>query len=167
MNGTLVKGLLIVSVLLVACGKHEEKAPWPGHIKAISGFSEEEAVKIRSAVTALNDKAGEVLVSEENNNANFTIEIRKVSATTWPATRAGFATVNSAECQVEISDMLFTTQKAEFLYPVVWHELGHCSGLPHTKSEGDIMSPSTSVLAAYPATLIGKFIESVKESAGL
>ncbi len=167
MNKALVKGLLIVSLLSIGCGKQEEKRPWPGHIKSISGFSAEEEAKVRKAIAALNEKAGEEMVSETSQDANFTIDISKVSASSWPTSRAGYATVSSAHCQVEISDMLFTDQKAEYLHPVVWHEIGHCSGLPHSKSEGEIMSPTTSVMAAYPTNQIGKFIESIRESAGL
>lgn len=167
LNRTLATLPIIVSLLLIGCGKPVERAPWPGHLRNISGFSESEKARILSAIESLNEKAGKEILSENESDSNFSVEIQKVSAASWPQSRAGFATVKTTDCKIEISDALFTNNKSDFLYPVVWHEIGHCAGLDHSSEEGAIMAPTTSILASYPSNIITKFIDRMRESAGI
>ena len=81
--------------------------------------------------------------------------------------RAGFAIIEEEHCTIEISNTILTGGNRSFLKPVLWHELGHCAGLPHDSKSGELMFSTTSVTPDYGADVIGRFISSFLLAAGL
>lgn len=62
---------------------------------------------------------------------------------------AGRATLSTDQCRVELASFLFEEKYKDLLTSVLWHELGHCGGLLHLSSAGEIMSPMTLPLTNY------------------
>lgn len=159
---------VIVSLLLllVACGRQEGRAPWPAKVTSLEGLSDNELGLVRGAISSLNGQAGKTLV-EEGHQDGYHIVIKKVDGTDWPKTRAGYATVAGSSCTIELSKQIFENKKADLISSVVWHELGHCSGLGHDPQEGEMMSAITSPFISYSKEVLSRFLEEMSQSAGL
>lgn len=158
---------VIVIGLLTGCGKKEEKASWPAHITSMDGFADAESVRVKDAVGALNSHSDKPMITDSTPQGCYQITIKKVEGNDWPASRAGYATVTSTSCLVELSKQIFDNQKTDYIESVVWHELGHCSGLSHDVKSGEVMSPVTEPFIAYGSEVLTRFMQEMKTSAGL
>ena len=137
---TYSKVILALSVLLlcIGCGNNrQDQAPWPAKI-TIKGFSEAE----RSAVL------------EQLTGFSTTM----VDPTPETSSRAGLATYDERSCDVELSTTLFTEGFSRYLEPVLWHELGHCSGMGHDSKDTELMYRLASPEGSYGSDAIDRFM---------
>lgn len=132
----------------------------------MEGFSTDEESKVHTVIGTLNEQSGEELILESNTKG-FPITIKKVDGTTWPKSRAGYAILTDSSCTVELSKQIFINERADYIESVLWHELGHCSGLAHDSGNGEIMSATTAPFSSYSSEAVSRFLLEIKNSAGL
>lgn len=156
-----------VAFLVISCGKNGPlEKPWPAFVAGHQNFSDSDWEQVVNALNYLNRGTSQTLVSLEPLADGFPIHFKKVPAPQENRKRAGLAIVSSVECVVELSDNIFQSLFRDYVIPVVDHEIGHCAGLDHTDTTGDIMSPSTRRLSEYSADSLQFFFSSVKIKLG-
>lgn len=166
-SASLATMTLIVTLFSLGCAREAaSRLPWPAQVVSIEGFSAAGTEQVLAAIKNMNQKMGKEAVSQSEGEG-FKIQIRMVTPNEGTKTRAGFATVYSDLCEVEISSALFESGSPDYLEPVVWHELGHCAGLSHDPSPGEVMYKTTAPNGSYSSDSLMKFFDAVKASAGL
>lgn len=177
--------VVVVTFLVSACDNLGHSLSFPAQVSGIAGFDDSSLVTER--VDKLLDTAGnKFLVYSESGSTGSTIkfalvdDIPKQSETAahvdfttviMPSiseigargvagqTRvAGRATRYGSECLVEISRFVLEYGD-ELLQPVLWHEIGHCAGLPHDSTANEVMSAITYPLGHYDQEKIDRFIK--------
>lgn len=78
---------------------------------------------------------------------------------------AGRATVEGDKCVVQISSIVANDDS--LLVPVLWHELGHCAGLSHDPTKGEVMYKVTYSMREYDKPAFDRFFTHVLEASGL
>ena len=159
---------LAFAVLLVTgCGGEIPRSPWPAHIASMEGMSEEEQAEVRKAVDELNALAETTVVTFEPSAANYGIVVKKNDPSQDVENRAGFALVSPQNCNIDLSSVIFNSDKTEYIRPVIFHELGHCAGMNHSEDESDIMFKATVPNSSYTEEAISKFTKAFRAAAGL
>lgn len=155
-------------ILLVGCAKNR---PWPAALVAVNGFTADQKDQVLTALSDLNSRIGHpvVAVQTDPNSPNYPITIvYGTPQNTSPSSNlAGEATVSDENCLINISPKVFDPEYKDTLEPVVWHELGHCAGLVHVPTTGQIMYPTTSNFESYQPTALTNFYLNVLQSSGL
>ena len=62
---------------------------------------------------------------------------------------------------------LMSSNTADDLESVLWHELGHCAGLVHVPQTGEIMYAYTNAFSTYSSDALSRFFTAITSSAGL
>ena len=160
--------LTLLVLLTTACGKlPEHNLKWPARLAGLENFSSAEEERVLLAIEDLNARAGKVLIDPEAEGSPITIrwanEIPKLA--TGDSHVAGRATIYSNRCTIDLSSLI--TSSKERIVPVVWHELGHCAGLSHDASEGEVMYSSTEPLSTYDLSALRRFLSSLLQASGL
>lgn len=156
---------LTVLILSSGCGKNQP-APWPAAIK-FTGITENEKESIKKTLDTFSQTLGSEAFYFDDRPTQFQITITKAVPTSESSNRAGLATYNDKTCLVELSSLVFTDSYENYLEPVLWHELGHCSGMNHDPNVGEIMYRLASTLDYYSQNSIQRFMESFKSLTSL
>lgn len=152
--------ILIVLFLNVGCGKKgPEQLPWPAQVKLV-GLSAEEENTVYSSLSAFTNTLGKDLFYFDDHPSEFQITIGKLMVSPETTSKAGLATYTGAFCKVELNEVVFTEDYKSYVDPVLWHELGHCSGMEHDPKEGEIMYHLASSKDFYQASAITRFMDS-------
>jgi hypothetical protein len=158
---------LIICILLAGCGKKGPRLPWPASIH-LTGFADSESEAIRKSFSDLNEKSGKTVVEESGHADRYPIRFEIVDFPKDKKTQAGLAIIEDETCTIQLSRSLFTdSAHPTYLMPVVWHELGHCAGLLHNPSAGEIMFSSTVPFENYSEEEIKRFFADLFQSSGL
>jgi len=159
---------LTVVFLVVGCGKVQPA--WqgkPASVASMEGFSETEKTRILDAIASFNEHIGKTAIETTFTEGTAPVFMQKVQAPAENPLRAGYAILESDQCTIQFSTMLFTKERESYLEPVVWHEFGHCAGLEHTATQGDIMSPESERMNQYPTAAIENFFSTIRGAIGL
>lgn len=156
----------------MGCGKKGHYLDWPTTLASLDGFSDTQREHIVAAITQLNLKINRTVVIPEglktqSSSGEGSPIFIKFSQNIPEQTNviAGRATVESGKCTVQISSVV--ADDVDLLVPVIWHELGHCSGLDHDPKEGEIMYKTTHGMKAYDDATIQRFFAHMLEASGL
>ncbi len=163
-------GLAALSVmwLVTGCGNYRQfNKPWPATVSGMNGFSDEQKSTVRAALLEMNTDAKSSIIDVDGSKDHFPITIKLREP--WPEapTRAGYATMDSDGCLVEISTDVFRDSKEDYIRPVIWHELGHCAGLQHDPAEGEVMYKVSEPIKYYSASAFTRFWGTIMRAAGL
>lgn len=173
--------LLIICVLVcVGCGSSTPGVSWPA-TATLSGFAEQELTDLQEALGELNVHSARTLVSPVSDASNISIVkveiIPKKFVNGWETAHfktagrsafeyvAGRATLSSGSCKIEIAASV--ASDPDLLYPVIWHELGHCAGMGHSENQDDIMFRMSSRIQTYDDTSLDRFFKAMIRAAGL
>lgn len=150
---------LILALLISSCGRATR---WPARVvfdtKTVSAAT---SYQWSQYVNDLNDTIGEKVVkfdsdlSTEDRLFAYTIVIR-LDPEESSEGHAGEASPGRTDCFITIFpiSVKFSIEKT-----VLWHEIGHCVGLPHTDTNSDIMSPAVGSFKSYPPNKIKRFAD--------
>jgi len=169
MRMRLLSAVLVV-FLVAACGKtgHSSRGGWPAALVALENFPSAEHSRVEEAVKQLNERAlRPILMEQGTTGGGYPVTIRFREP--WPEApnRAGYATIEDDRCTVEISSVLFEATFKDYLFPVIWHEVGHCAGLEHIPQEGEVMYKYSGALGSYTEGAIQRFFGTLLSQAGL
>lgn len=153
-----------VLFLIAGCGNNRQ---WPATIVSTQGFSPTQLQALQSAIGSLNSQSKRILITSSGGPKSFPISISLVGPDQATENRAGCATVDSNQCSVQLSTLLFESDYAGDLESVVWHELGHCAGLVHVPQSGEIMYAYTNSFSSYSSGALSRFFASIIGSSGL
>jgi hypothetical protein len=169
-------GILFVVLLVSGCGEIGlTHGPWPASIISIQNMTDAQKTAVIEAIHEMNTHANMQMIIDSESSTNgptdgvisYPITISLVPVSTSDPNRAGYATVQSDRCDVQLSAELFAPDRQGFVKPVVWHELGHCAGLLHVATQGEIMYPTSASMEQYTADAIQRFFKNILQSAGL
>lgn len=161
----------VVVVSVCGCG---QSTNWPSNIIIEDGFSEYEHSRVVKAITEFNRHVGSDALQINNPSLSFVTRIRAVShipeqersihssacRRLYRGAIAGQATTWKNRCNIEMIQTLLYSKDS--LYPLLWHELGHCFGLDHVLEEREIMYYSLTPLDFLSSGALGRFFQSVK-----
>ncbi len=171
--------------LLSACGANQPLT-WPAQIPSIEGIEGDSLTWVQDKIVDLNTEIGSPVltvgpgsgspiyirkVEDFGNVAGFThlgdlhldqnefayIRVPGVRGTLGTSRIAGRATLTSQQCTIELASFLMKPESKDLLHPVLWHEIGHCAGLPHVSEEGEMMSPLTLPISRYSSEHLTRF----------
>ncbi|MSP18073.1 MAG: hypothetical protein EXR74_00735 [Bdellovibrionales bacterium] len=157
---TYSKVMVALSVLLlcIGCGNNrQDQAPWPAKV-TITGLNEAERSAVIDQLTVFSSTMGSEVFYFDDRPSQFQITITKVDPSPETSSRAGLATYDERSCTVELSRMLFTEGFSSYLEPVLWHELGHCSGMGHDSKDTELMYRLASPQESYGSDAIDRFM---------
>lgn len=75
----------------------------------------------------------------------------------------GVAWVSETPCRMQIADRTFYWGQ-DWVNSVVWHEIGHCFGMPHTNDPNDIMYKYAKPLSQYSEAYKQSFFRRLYEA---
>lgn len=163
-----LSALLIVALLCVSCAQGQrEPLKWPVTLVGIEGFSEDQQTRVLDAIDELNAEVSQTLVvhgTHARGGSPVTIRWAK-EIPQMASTIAGRAFLDSEKCTIQLADVV--AKSDSLLKPVLWHELGHCAGLQHDPSEGEIMFRRTDYMENYDNSALSRFFARIQEAAGL
>lgn len=159
--------VLVLLVLVSACGqKSEEKSPWPAsvHFENLSDSEQSQAVE---SLKQMSNTLGVELFSFESRPGQFQLTITRMAPAGENTSKAGLATYNGTFCKVELNELVLQTSYSSYFEPVLWHEIGHCSGMEHVQNSGEIMFPYASPKSFYSESAISSFFDSLLKHTSL
>lgn len=161
----LLKLFKIVAICLllvnIGCGPSgQEKAPWPASVQ-FSGLNKNEIEAITSSLETLSTNVGTTLFSFEDQKEQFQITVTKMKPDNGNTSRAGFATYDGVFCTVELNEIVLGEAYNAYFEPVLWHEVGHCSGMTHNEKSGELMYYIASPKEFYRADAFSNFYSSL------
>jgi hypothetical protein len=170
------KLLLVIACFLIAgCSKKGHSyLQWPATLGGLEGFSEPQKERILGAISDLNLKIRRTVVAPQglqtqdssSGSDGSPIFIRfEQDIPEQKNVIAGRATVDGEKCVIQISSVV--ADNDDLLVPVLWHEVGHCAGLDHDPSKGEIMYKTTYTMDHYDESTLNRFFAKVLEASGL
>lgn len=183
---------ILASLLLAACGGGQ-RLSWPAQIPSIEGIDGDSLTLVQEKIADLNTRLASPVLNIGSGNGS-PIYIRKVESfdsttaffslgdlhleqsefayirlrgargTLGTSRIAGRATLSSKECTIELASFLMKPESKDLLHPVLWHEIGHCAGLPHVSEEGELMSPLTLPISKYTDEHLARFFNAFMAS---
>jgi hypothetical protein len=160
--------LVGVCLLVSGCGNFQSgHAPWPASLQSIVQFSSTTEGELKDAIADLNGRLMSPLMSTTEDSANYQVTIQLTDP--WPDAplRVGFATVGTDHCLVQLSRKIFEDGMQDYIKPVVWHEIGHCTGLVHVPQQGEVMYMSSVGLQNYTQEALDRFFNSIRQASGI
>lgn len=133
-------------IFVTACADHTP-IQWPAKVTSWGNLKDSDVQRIQASIHEVETRSGQTWLAHDSNH-HFEIEFSGVDFSPEYPNRAGFASTDWSTCKVELSPRLFDSGTDALLTTVVAHELGHCVGLTHAPTDGEIMSP-----AALPETM--------------
>jgi hypothetical protein len=149
---------LTIVFLTLSCGK-KEVLPWPAQVQLV-GLSQAETTIVMNSLKGFSDARPGTTFYYDSHPQQFQITISKLDPTSDNSSKAGLATYDNTFCKVQINDLIFTDSYSDYVDPVVWHELGHCSGMVHSPNEKDIMYYTARPKSYYTTNAIQNFFSS-------
>lgn len=163
---------LIVFFVIIGCGKNRHYLQWPAKLSGLEGFSDSQREHVLAAISELNLKIQRTIVTpqglqtQDSSDSGSPIYIRfEENIPERTNVIAGRATVDGEKCVVQISSVV--ADNTALLVPVLWHELGHCAGLEHDPTQGEIMYKTTYSMKNYNEASLSRFFANVLEASGL
>lgn len=186
--------VLAVVLLVSGCGQWRATAlRWPAKLVSIEGLDSMELAAVQGNIDDLNEQLGLTLLLQGESGSDIFIKrvqsfdshvnllahtdtayvgidgMRGATGTKI----AGRATLSNWSCTIELADFLFAKNKTTgemtakaLLLAVLWHEIGHCGGLPHVEEAGELMSPITLPFSSYSDAKIQRFFTDLLNSTG-
>lgn len=156
--------LMFIIIFLNGCGDlGATYKEWPASIHNFVNLSQTDIDSLSTSISDLNSGVGEEILRIGGPIlTGYPIVISKVSSFPGFPNRIGFAIQRADHCAIEIKASVFSD--ASLLRTTLWHELGHCAGLPHVSQSGEIMSPS--IGGSYSGAVLDRFFESLLISIG-
>lgn len=164
-NATVAIRLLFILLVIniVSCGK--SSISWPANIKEFSDFDKNDQNDILLAINDLNMRNSRPFLSFSNEYPGNQDIYFKMMDQDLPSndgnTIVAQAYVELNKCTIEVFPSAF---KDNILKPVIWHELGHCSGLEHSDSNSDIMYWLVAPFLMYNENSIKQFLFNLTKS---
>jgi hypothetical protein len=157
--------LVAVVVVVSACGNNRpQTGPWPAAVVSTEHFSAAESQTLITALDEMNIAVHRTIVQPDSATSGYPITIVLRGPWDEAPDRAGYATVESDKCTIELSNVIFAEGKKDYIKPVVWHEMGHCAGLQHDPTQGEIMYKASNRLSDYTQASISRFYVNVLSS---
>ncbi len=116
--------------------------PWTIGIVNLPRVEKEVVPMLQAAIARLNRRAGTTLVRFGNSDRKFHVAILVQNNQYFTARYQGTAHTSKYRCVVRLTYELFKHARQNHFKTVLWHELGHCAGFPHSKKTFDIMNPT-------------------------
>jgi len=171
---------------IVSCGIYRPQLTWPAQLIATEGIEGETQSKIHTDIESLNAKLGTTLLdltpgkgspvsikavadfAQTRSVAGKQIDTAYVGPSgargLLGARIAGRATLTSEGCTIELGTFLFDPSTKDLLLSVLWHEIGHCTGLLHVVEENELMSPLTLPFSKYNDEKLNRFVAAILAS---
>jgi len=182
-----ILGWISVVVLVCSCADNRPTyLDWPASLTRIDGVEQSNREVILEILDGFNDEVGFDLVSTNSqhrskiqiqvvtefkplrfsreSNISVFLEYRGIGGSTQTA---GRATLEIDFCRIELAKFLVENPDRQLLEPVLVHEIGHCTGLKHEDSAGELMSPITFSLPEYDVDEFSRFFDSVRGAVGI
>lgn len=183
---------ILASLLLAACGGGQ-RLSWPAQIPSFEGIDGDSLTLVQEKISDLNTRlaspilnigagtgspiyikkvesfenvAGLIALGDlhlESGELAY-IQARGVRGTLGTSRIAGRATLSGNECKIELAAFLMKVENKDLLHPVLWHEIGHCAGLPHVSEQGELMSPLTLPFSNYTEEQLERFFSAFMAS---
>ena len=148
-------------ITLAGCGlKGPDKSPWPASVH-FAQLSETETESITASLKTLSKEVGTDLFYFDDRPNQFQITVTKMGATDISNSKAGLATYNETYCKVQLNEIVLDDSYSFYLKSVLWHEIGHCSGMSHNTNSGEIMYYIASPFESYTAEAFSNFFQSI------
>jgi len=160
-----IRLLFIIAVInLINYGK--VGINWPANISGFSGFEDKDQNDIISAINDLNTRNYRPFLSfnneySENQKIYFKMMKNDLVKEQDSNTIVAQAYVELNKCTIEVFP---SALYGDILKIVIWHELGHCSGLNHSDNPNDIMYWLVASTSTYNQSSIDRFVFNLTKS---
>ena len=152
LHGSNVKYLIVCLLLLSGCAK---EVTWPASIK-FQSLNNLEVEAITNSLKDLSQSTNRELFYFEERPNSFKITITKMDYQS-NSKYLGRATITEGTCLVELNEVVLEDSYSSFFVPVLYHELGHCTGMGHNPNEGEIMYYVGSSIDFYSQDAFNRF----------
>ncbi|MBM4304771.1 MAG: matrixin family metalloprotease [Deltaproteobacteria bacterium] len=153
--------VLALLVLVSACGvAPEKKAPWPASVR-LENLTDVEQSRITQSLKQISTTLGIELFNFDSRPSQFQLTITRMTPEGRNVSQAGVATYNGTFCKVELNELVLQSSYSSYFEPVLWHEIGHCSGMEHVENSKEIMYPFANPRSFYSETSISSFFQSL------
>lgn len=155
--------LILFSLILITLGCSENPVKAPVYLGEMENFNFDQKVEILSILQDLNRKLNNSLFTfKKNNNSKINLDFVEKNIKREKNGLAGTALTLMNLCKITIYPISFDNG---ILKSVLWHEVGHCFGLEHSKNPDSIMHYSVGPFENYSENSINSFLQDLKKSA--
>jgi len=127
-----MKYLIVCLLLLTGCAK---KITWPASVN-FESLNNLEVEAITNSLKDLSTNSKKELFYFEDKSNSFKITVTKMANDNK---HLGMASVTEETCLVQLNEIVFEESYSSYFVPVLYHEVGHCAGMMHDPTEGEIM----------------------------
>lgn len=154
--------LILFFLILINFGCSENQLKAPAYLGEIDNFDFEQKIKILDGLQDLNRKLDNSLFTfKKNNKPVIKLDFVEKNVKREKNGLAGTALILMNSCKITIYPVSFDDR---ILKTVLWHEVGHCFGLEHSKNPNDIMYYSVGQFENYSQEYVDSFIQDLKKS---
>lgn len=154
--------LVIALLLIISCAKAEIKRVTPVYINV----SEEYHSMTQQALLQLQIQS-KVVELTDGTLDNHTIVINDALTEEldrlYNGTVLGVAWIFEKPCRIQISERTYFYGQ-DWVDSVVWHEIGHCLGMPHSTDKESIMYRYSKPLSMYTQESLHNFFRRIYEA---
>lgn len=154
--------LILFSLILINFGCSENQIKAPVYLGEMENFNFDQKFEILSILQDLNRKLDNSLFTfNKNNKPKINLDFTEKTIKKQKGGLAGTALILINSCKITIYPVSFNDR---ILKTVLWHEVGHCFGLEHSKNPNDIMYTSVGQFENYSQDSINSFLQDLKKS---
>jgi hypothetical protein len=157
-------GWVFVLVLFSGCANN--RPGWPASVPSFSSFTDDQKTSVLKSLNQFNQDIGEVVVSLTSTDG-FPVYYQFTPTDDSNNTMAGLTTLTSDKCTTQLFSKLFEPANAGYVDLVVRHELGHCTGLGHVATHGEIMFAVAAPFSTFTTAADDRFYSDFLAKAGL